>query len=282
MSPEYGATMGFFPVDDQTIDYLRTIGTDPKQIEKITNYLKAQKLYRVYDGSVPDPDYSGAIMELDLATVKPSLSGPKRPHDRVDMNNMKADFQACLSNAVGFKGFGIAPEQLAATSTFTYNGQEHTLSHGSVVIASITSCTNTSNPNVMLQAGLLAKKAVEKGLTTKPYIWTSLSPGAGVVTKYFESAGVNVYLDALGFSTAGYGCMTCIGNSGSLPQEVQDAIAANDLVAAAVLSGNRNFEGRVSPNTRANYLASPPLVVAYALAGTVNINFETDPIGHDQ
>lgn len=183
---------------------------------------------------------------------------------------------------MGFKGYGIAQDQIAASTTFSFNGEEHTISHGSVVIAAITSCTNTSNPSVMLQAGLLAKKAVEKGLKTKPYIWTSLSPGSGVVTKYFESSGVNQYLDQLGFTTAGYGCMTCIGNSGTLPQEVQDAIAAHDLVAAAVLSGNRNFEGRVSPNTRANYLASPPLVVAYALAGTVNINFEVDPIGTDQ
>ena len=247
----------------------------------ITRYLKAQGLYRTYDGSVADPEYSGDIMELDLATVKPALSGPKRPHDKVDMADMQSDFQACLSNPVGFKGFGLAEDQLAATSTFELDGQQYTLSHGSVVIAAITSCTNTSNPSVMLQAGLLAKKAVEKGMSTKPYMWTSLSPGSGVVTKYFEASGVNTYLDQLGFTTAGYGCMTCIGNSGSLPQAVQDAINENDLVTAAVLSGNRNFEGRVSPNTRANYLASPPLVVAYALAGTVNINFETDPVGTD-
>ena len=282
MSPEYGATMGFFPVDDQTIKYLNLIGTDAHRVKMITEYLKAQGLYRVYDGSVPDPDYSGDVMELDLATVKPCLSGPKRPHDRVDMAAMKDDFQTCLTNPVGFKGFGLQQDALAATSSFEMDGQQYSLSHGSVVIAAITSCTNTSNPSVMLQAGLIAKKALEKGLMTKPYIWTSLSPGSGVVTKYFEASGVNTYLDQLGFTTAGYGCMTCIGNSGSLPQAVQDAIAENDLVAAAVLSGNRNFEGRVSPNTRANYLASPPLVVAYALAGTVNINFETDPVGMDQ
>ena len=281
MSPEYGATMGFFPVDDQSIEYLVQIGTEPHRVKMITQYLKAQGLYRVYDGSVPDPDYSGDLMELDLSTVKPCLSGPKRPHDRVELDNMQADFQACLTNAVGFKGYGIGADKVGASTTFTFNGEEHTLSHGSVVIAAITSCTNTSNPSVMLQSGLLAKKAVEKGLKTKPYIWTSLSPGSGVVTKYIESAGVNTYLDQLGFTTAGYGCMTCIGNSGTLPQEVIDAINANDLVAAAVLSGNRNFEGRVSPNTRANYLASPPLVVAYALAGTVNINFEVEPVGTD-
>ena len=281
MSPEYGATMGFFPVDDQTVQYLNQIGTEPERVEMITRYLKAQGLYRTYDGSQADPEYSGDIMELDLATVKPALSGPKRPHDKVDMADMQSDFQACLTNPVGFKGFGLAGDQLAATSTFELDGQQYTLSHGSVVIAAITSCTNTSNPSVMLQAGLLAKKAVEKGMSTKPYMWTSLSPGSGVVTKYFEASGVNTYLDRLGFTTAGYGCMTCIGNSGSLPQAVQDAINENDLVTAAVLSGNRNFEGRVSPNTRANYLASPPLVVAYALAGTVNINFETDPVGTD-
>jgi len=281
MSPEYGATMGFFPVDDQSIEYLVQIGTDPHRVKMITQYLKAQGLYRVYDGSVPDPDYSGDLMELDLSTVKPCLSGPKRPHDRVELDNMQTDFQACLTNAVGFKGYGIGADKVGASTTFTFNGEEHTLSHGSVVIAAITSCTNTSNPSVMLQSGLLAKKAIEKGLKTKPYIWTSLSPGSGVVTKYIESAGYNTYLDQLGFTTAGYGCMTCIGNSGTLPQEVIDAINANDLVAAAVLSGNRNFEGRVSPNTRANYLASPPLVVAYALAGTVNINFEVEPVGTD-
>ena len=194
---------------------------------------------------------------------------------------MKTDFNSCLTNKTGFKGFGLQQEQLEKSTTFQFNGQEHTIKHGSVVIAAITSCTNTSNPSVMLAAGLLAKKAIEKGLQTKPYIWTSLSPGSGVVTKYFEASGVNTYLDQLGFTTAGYGCMTCIGNSGTLPQEVIDAINENDLVAAAVLSGNRNFEGRVSPNTRANYLASPPLVVAYALAGNVNIDFETEPIGND-
>lgn len=247
----------------------------------IIAYLKAQGLYRVYDGSVPDPDYSGDLMELDMATVKPALSGPKRPHDKVNMEDMKTDFNNCLSSPVGFKGFGIDEDKMAASSTFTFEGEEFTLKHGSIVIASITSCTNTSNPSVMLQAGLLAKKAVERGLKTKPYIWTSLSPGSGVVTKYFENAGVNQYLDQLGFTTAGYGCMTCIGNSGTLPAEVIEAINENDLVASAVLSGNRNFEGRVSPNTRANYLASPPLVVAYAIAGTVDINFEESPVGID-
>jgi len=212
-------------------------------------------------------------MELDLSTVVPCLSGPKRPHDRVAMSDMQSDFKACLTNQVGFKGFGIAEDKLADSAKI--EGTDFELSHGSVVIAAITSCTNTSNPSVMIQAGLVAKKAIEKGLTTKPYIKTSLSPGSGVVTEYFQKSGVDKYLDQLGFTTAGYGCMTCIGNSGDLTEEVSNAITSSDLVAAAVLSGNRNFEGRVHPLTRANYLASPPLVVAYALAGTVDINYDS-------
>lgn len=220
-------------------------------------------------------------MELDLSTVKPSLAGPKRPHDRVELANMKKDFNSCIAAPVGFKGYNIAEEERASTSPFTYDGTEYQLSHGSVVIAAITSCTNTSNPDVMLAAGILAKNAVEKGLSVKPYIKTSLSPGSGVVTKYFELAGVTPFLDKLGFTLSGYGCMTCIGNSGDVHASVGQAITAKDLVVASVLSGNRNFEGRVHPLTRANYLASPPLVVAYALAGTVNIDFETEPIGTD-
>jgi aconitate hydratase len=281
MSPEYGATMGFFPVDSVTLQYLAMTGADDKRIAMIEQYLKAQGLFRVYDGSQADPVYSGAVMELDLASVLPSLSGPKRPHDHVHMKDMKDDFKACLDNKVGFKGFAIPKEKQADASKFTYNGKEYELKHGSVVIAAITSCTNTSNPSVMLQAGMLARNAVNKGLSTPEYLKTSLSPGSGVVTAYMNSSGVAEYLDKLGFTTAGYGCMTCIGNSGEIPQEVTDAINANDLVASAVLSGNRNFEGRVHPITRANYLASPPLVVAYALAGTVDINFEKDPIGKD-
>lgn len=220
-------------------------------------------------------------MELDLSSVRACLSGPKRPHDRVELSNMKKDFQSCLSAPVGFKGYNIAQERLGATSKFTFEGQEYELHHGSVVIAAITSCTNTSNPDVMLAAGLLAKNAVEKGLRVKPYVKTSLSPGSGVVTKYFEMAGVTEYLNKLGFTLSGYGCMTCIGNSGDLHEAVSEAITKEDIVASAVLSGNRNFEGRVHPLTRANYLASPPLVVAYALAGTTSIDFETEPIGHN-
>jgi aconitate hydratase len=282
MAPEYGATMGYFPIDEQTIEFLRMTGRDAKSVAATEAYLKAQGLFRVYDGSQPDPYYSGAIMELDLSSVKPCLAGPKRPHDRVELANMKNDFNACLKNPVGFKGYAIPEEKLGSSSKFVYEGQEYELKHGAVVIAAITSCTNTSNPDVMLAAGVLAKNAVEKGLKVKPYIKTSLSPGSGVVTSYFEKAGVDTYLNKLGFTLAGYGCMTCIGNSGELHDAVSEAITKEDIVASAVLSGNRNFEGRVHPLTRANYLASPPLVVAYALAGTTNIDFETEPIGQDQ
>ena len=282
MGPEYGATMGYFPVDDKSIDYLKLTGKDPEMIKGIKAYMERQGLFRKYDGSMRDPVFSGDILQLDLGKVEPSLAGPKRPHDRVDLSNMKKDFNACLTNKVGFKGFELPKERLADESKFNYKGKEYSLKQGSVVIAAITSCTNTSNPGVMLSAGLLAKNAVEKGLSVAPYIKTSLSPGSGVVTKYFEAAGVQKYLEQLGFYTAGYGCMTCIGNSGDLDAEVSDAIKAKDLVVSAVLSGNRNFEGRVHPLTRANYLASPPLCVAYALAGTVDIDFEKDPIGKDK
>lgn len=282
MAPEYGATMGYFPIDEKTLDYLNQTGRDHHKVKVIEEYLRAQGLFRLYDGTQPDPNYSGDIINLDLSTVTPCVSGPKRPHDRVELSKMKADFNSCLSAPVGFKGYGIPNEKLASTSKFTFNGAEYEISHGSVVIAAITSCTNTSNPDVMLAAGLLAKNAVQKGLSVKPYIKTSLSPGSGVVTKYFESAGVTEYLNALGFTLSGYGCMTCIGNSGDLPEALAEAITREDIVASAVLSGNRNFEGRVHPLTRANYLASPPLVVAYALAGTTDIDFETQPIGQDQ
>ena len=241
--------------------------------------MKAQGLFRVYDGSQPDPTYSGEVMELNLADVKPSVAGPKRPHDKVEVASMQKDFKTCMTAPVGFKGFNVAEENLGAKATIQHDGKDHTITHGSIVIAAITSCTNTSNPNVMLQAGLIAKNAVEKGLTCASYIKKSLSPGSGVVTKYMELSGFNTYLDKLGFTTAGYGCMTCIGNSGNLPEQLDEAITSNNLVVASVLSGNRNFEGRVHPLTRANYLASPPLVIAYALAGRCDIDFETEPIG---
>eukprot|EP00397_Hematodinium_sp_SG-2012_P005866 GEMP01005890.1.p1 GENE.GEMP01005890.1~~GEMP01005890.1.p1 ORF type:complete len:899 (+),score=196.01 GEMP01005890.1:116-2812(+) len=278
MSPEYGATMGFFPVDDQTMDYLKQTGRDPAKLDLIAMYLQAQGLYRVYDGSQTDPTYS-SLLELDLSTVEPCLAGPKRPHDYVALRNMQSDFRACMSAPQGFKGFNIPQARLADTSEFTYQGQQYTLRHGSVVIAAITSCTNTSNPGVMLGAALMAKKAVEKGLNVAQYIKTSLSPGSGVVDAYLKHSNLLTYLEQLGFYTAGFGCQTCIGNSGELDESVANAIAENDLVAGAVLSGNRNFEGRVHPLTRANYLASPPLVVAYALAGRVDIDFEKEPIG---
>jgi aconitate hydratase len=281
MAPEYGATMGYFPIDEQTIDYLKLTARDAHNIDRVQAYLEATGLFRTYGGDSVDPDYTGDILELDLSKVVPCLSGPKRPHDRVELSNMKNDFVSSLTNTVGFKGFGLGEEEAKKEHTFTFEGNDYTLRNGSLVIAAITSCTNTSNPDVMLAAGLVAKKAVEKGLSVAPYVKTSLSPGSGVVTKYYEISGVNQYLDKLGFNLAGYGCMTCIGNSGDLHKDLHKAIEESDLVVASVLSGNRNFEGRVHPLTRANYLASPPLVVAYALAGRVDIDFETEPIGKD-
>ncbi|XP_029311041.1 cytoplasmic aconitate hydratase [Cottoperca gobio] len=278
MCPEYGATAAFFPVDDVSIQYLEQTGRDAKKLLYITKYLKAVAMFRDYNNVSQDPDFT-QIVELDLTTVVPCCSGPKRPQDRIAVSNMKQDFETCLGAKQGFKGFQVAPERHSTAVPFQFNGKEYTLNHGSVVIAAITSCTNTSNPSVMLGAGLLAKKAIECGLSVKPYIKTSLSPGSGVVTYYLKESGVMDYLFQLGFEVVGYGCMTCIGNSGPLPEPVVEAITQGDLVASGVLSGNRNFEGRVHPNTRANYLASPPLVIAYAIAGTVRIDFEKDPIG---
>uniref|UniRef100_A0A673B3M5 Cytoplasmic aconitate hydratase n=1 Tax=Sphaeramia orbicularis TaxID=375764 RepID=A0A673B3M5_9TELE len=258
MCPEYGATAAFFPVDEVSIQYLEQ--TDMSVTASSLSLLLCQ------------------VVELDLSNVVPCCSGPKRPQDRIPVSEMKKDFETCLGAKVGFKGFQVAPERHSTVVPFEFNGNNYQLSHGSVVIAAITSCTNTSNPSVMLGAGLLAKKAIECGLNVKPYIKTSLSPGSGVVTYYLKESGVMDYLSQLGFEVVGYGCMTCIGNSGPLPEPVVEAITQGDLVAAGILSGNRNFEGRVHPNTRANYLASPPLVIAYAIAGTVRIDFETEPI----
>ncbi|KAM9989592.1 hypothetical protein ACTFIY_005627 [Dictyostelium cf. discoideum] len=277
MAPEYGATMGFFPADENTIDYLASTGRSSTKIEYIKNYLSSQGLMCNYK-SQSHPVFS-TTMELDLSTVVPSLSGPKRPHDRISLNSMKQDFNSCLSSPVGFKGFGLTAEQIQKKATFTFKGKQYTIGHGAVTIAAITSCTNTSNPSVMLGAGLLAKNAVEHGLEVAPYIKTSLSPGSGVVTEYFSHSGLQEPLNKLGFDLTGYGCMTCIGNSGELAEPLAEAITKEDLVVAGVLSGNRNFEGRIHPLLRANYLASPPLVVAYALAGTVDIDFETTPLG---
>lgn len=279
MCPEYGATVGFFPVDVKTLEYLRQTGRDEQMLRYAEAYLVANRMLRNYLDASQDPVFS-QVVELDLASVVPSLSGPKRPQDRVAMEDLQQDFKQCLSAKVGFKGYGLKPEHMPSKAIFSHEGQQHTLQHGSIVIAAITSCTNTSNPSVMLGAGLLAKKAVERGLSVAPYIKTSLSPGSGVVTYYLQESGVVPYLEKLGFNVVGYGCMTCIGNSGPLPDPVVDAIEKGDLVAVGILSGNRNFEGRVHPNTRANYLASPLLVVAYAIAGTVDIDLDKEPLGH--
>ncbi|XP_027061584.1 putative aconitate hydratase, cytoplasmic isoform X2 [Coffea arabica] len=278
MSPEYGATMGFFPVDHVTLQYLKLTGRSDETVAMIEGYLRSNKMFVDYSKPQQERVYS-SYLELDLAGVEPCVSGPKRPHDRVPLRQMKDDWQSCLDNKIGFKGFGVPKEEQSKVAKFSFSGQPAELKHGSVVIAAITSCTNTSNPSVMLGAGLVAKKACELGLEVKPWIKTSLAPGSGVVTKYLLQSGLQKYLNQQGFHIVGYGCTTCIGNSGDLQESVASAITEHDLVVAAVLSGNRNFEGRVHPLTRANYLASPPLVVAYALAGTVDIDFEKDPIG---
>jgi len=274
MAPEYGATMGFFPIDEKTIEFLRETGRDDKQVQLVETYAKRQSLFR--EKNAPIPRYTKTL-RLDLSTVKPSLAGPKRPQDRVLLSDMKTTFQKSLTAPTTERGFGLSQQELAKQGKV----DGPMISHGAVVIASITSCTNTSNPNLMIAAGLLAQKAVEKGLQVKPWVKTSLAPGSRVVTDYLQKAGLEPALEKLGFHTVGYGCLTCIGNSGPLPENVAAAIVKNDLVAAAVLSGNRNFEGRVNPLVKANYLASPPLVVAYALSGTVDFDMENDPIGHD-
>ena len=276
MAPEYGATMGFFPVDAETLRYLRQTGRLEDEVEAVEAYSKAQGLFRTDD--TPDPEFQD-MLSLDLSTVQPSLAGPKRPQDRVLLSDMKREWQEGLQKPVEERGFGLTNEQLEETGTLNMAGQALQLKHGDVVIAAITSCTNTSNPSVMMAAGLVAKKAVEAGLTVKPYVKTSLAPGSKVVTEYLNDTGLTPYLEQLGFYTVGYGCTTCIGNSGPLPEPVVAAINEGDLVAASVLSGNRNFEGRINPHVRANYLASPPLVVAYAIAGTVDIDLSTEPLG---
>lgn len=277
MAPEYGATVGFFPVDEETLNYLRMTGRDEEQIKLVEAYYKAQGLYRT--DATPDPVFTDVI-ELDLSSIVPNLAGPKRPQDRVELTNMKQSFNDVLRTPIDKGGFGLSDEDIAKKSTVQHpNGEKTEISTGSVVIAAITSCTNTSNPSVMLGAGILAKKAVERGLTKPAYVKSSLTPGSKVVTQYLYDANVMDALEALGFHVAGYGCATCIGNSGPLPDEVSKAIAEEDLTVAAVLSGNRNFEGRIHAQVKANYLASPPLVVAYALAGTVDIDLTNDPIG---
>ena len=278
MAPEYGATMGFFPVDDVTLSYMRQTGRTSEQIQLVERYTKEQGLFRTDDG--PKLNYTKTL-SLDLATVEPSLAGPKRPQDRISLKDMKRSFNESLTAPIGKTGFGLEKSALERTATVNDNGHSSEITHGAVVIAAITSCTNTSNPSVMVGAGLLAKKAVERGLRVAPHVKTSLAPGSRVVSDYLDKANLTESLKELGFHTVGYGCTTCIGNSGPLPEPVASAIKSGDLIASAVLSGNRNFEGRVNPLTKANYLASPPLVVAYALAGSTDIDLVTEPIGQD-
>ncbi|MEZ5773608.1 MAG: aconitate hydratase AcnA [Hyphomicrobiaceae bacterium] len=269
MAPEYGATCGFFPVDDDAIKYLRATGRAPQRVALVEAYAKAQGLYRLANGD--EPVFTD-VLELDLGSVEPSIAGPKRPQDRVALARAKVGFEKSLENEFGKAGEAAAVE-------VQVQGEGFQLKHGDVVIAAITSCTNTSNPSVLIAAGLLARNALRRGLKTKPWVKTSLAPGSQVVTDYLARAGLQGDLDALGFNLAGYGCTTCIGNSGPLPETISKAVKAGDLVAAAVLSGNRNFEGRVNPDVKANYLASPPLVVAYALAGSMRIDLLNEPIG---
>jgi aconitate hydratase len=279
MSPEYGATMGFFPVDEETLRYLRQTGRTEEEVDRVERYAKEQGLFHTKE--TPDPVYSGT-MELDLASVEPSMAGPKRPQDRVPLSAMKQSFERVLTAPVKDRGLGLSSEETRRTATIASNGAREEIGHGAVVIAAITSCTNTSNPSVMLAAGLLARKARERGLRVPAHVKTSLAPGSKVVTEYLEETRLLDDLAALGFGLVGYGCTTCIGNSGPLPPDVARAVTENDLVAAAVLSGNRNFEGRIHPLVRANYLASPPLVVAYALAGTVDTDLVNEPLGRDK
>ncbi|HEY5313114.1 MAG TPA: aconitate hydratase AcnA, partial [Pirellulales bacterium] len=279
MAPEYGATMGFFPIDRETLDYLRRTGRTENEVQLVERYAKEQQLFR--SDETPVPSFT-RTMSLDLSTVEPSLAGPKRPQDRVPLKAMKQSFEQALRAPINQRGYALDDAALARTAHVPVDGTSVPITHGAVVIAAITSCTNTSNPSVMLGAGLLAKKAVERGLSVKPYVKTSLAPGSRVVTDYFERAGLTPYLKQLGFHTVGYGCTTCIGNSGPLPGPVAKAVTDGDVVASAVLSGNRNFEGRVNPLVKANYLASPPLVVAYALAGTTDIDLTREPLGTDQ
>ena len=279
MAPEYGATMGFFPIDAETLSYMERTGRSDELVKAVEAYAKDQGVFRTDD--TPDPDFSDTL-ELDLSTVEPSLAGPLRPQDRVLLKDMQKTFHHVLTAPQGPQGFALDSSKLDAKAMVKDNGKSTEIGHGAVVIAAITSCTNTSNPSVMVGAGLLAKKAVERGLSRKPYVKSSLAPGSKVVTEYLNAAGLTEYLNDLGFHTVGYGCTTCIGNSGPLPDPVREAVHEGDLVATSVLSGNRNFAGRISPDVRANFLASPPLVVAYALAGTVDIDLDNDALGKDK
>jgi aconitate hydratase A / 2-methylisocitrate dehydratase len=278
MAPEQGSTVSYFPIDQQTINYMRLSGRSTELIDLTERYAKEQGLFR--SESTPDPEFT-RVMEVDLGSIEPAVAGPKRPQDRIPLYKVGPTYQQTLTAPIGIKGIGLNEDDLQRTGTVALNGNIEKISHGAVVIAAITSCTNTSNPSVMLAAGLIAKKAVKKGLTVKNYVKTSLAPGSTVVTEYLKKSGLLPYLEKLGFNLVGYGCTTCIGNSGPLAKPVAKAILENELVVSAVLSGNRNFEGRVHPLTKTNYLASPPLVVAYALAGSTAIDITTAPLGID-
>ena len=275
MAPEYGATCGFFPVDETTLDYMRLSGREDSHIEDVKRYLSAQGMFHTLE--TPTPSFTSNL-SLDLSTVEPALAGPKRPQDRVDLSAMKNHWKKSLNAPLGHSGHGIHESNNASSSKVGSRGID--LKHGDIVIAAITSCTNTSNPSVMIAAGLLARKARQAGLTIAPSVKPSLAPGSRVVTEYFDAAGLTEDLDSLGFSVVGYGCTTCIGNSGPLDVDIEAAIDEADLIVGSVLSGNRNFEGRIHQKVKANYLASPPLVVAYAIAGTLDVDFETDPVGN--
>ena len=276
MDPEYGATCGFFPVDERTMEYLRLTGRDEQALQGVESFAKAQGLW--YNSEDAEKSYT-AVLELDLSTVEPALAGPKRPQDRVDLKNMKSHFAHSLTHEVGHQGHGLEPSDLNRGAIVERDGEMYDLNHGDVVIAAITSCTNTSNPDVMLAAGLVARKARSLGLDVKPWVKTSLAPGSRVVTEYYEATGLQEDLNALGFNVVGYGCTTCIGNSGPLPEEIEAAIDAENLIVGSVISGNRNFEGRVHGKVKASYLASPPLVVAYAIAGSLEIDLTNEPLG---
>ncbi len=277
MAPEYGATCGFFPVDETTLDYLALSGRDNSHIENVRRYLSAQGLFRTQN--TPPPEFTTSL-SLNLGTVTPSMAGPKRPQDRVPLSGMKSHWRESLNAPLGHQGHGINPSR--NSTRVEVRGKGCTLGHGDVVIAAITSCTNTSNPNVMVAAGLVAKNAHDKGLKIKPWVKPSLAPGSRVVTEYLDASGLTPYLEDLGFNVVGYGCTTCIGNSGPLDENIEEAIDGGNLVVGSVLSGNRNFEGRIHQKILANYLASPPLVVAYALSGTLDIDFDRDPIGRTE
>ncbi len=279
MAPEYGATCGFFPVDDRTLEYLRLTGREESAIIGVEEYCKAQGLW--YDVANQEKSYT-ALIELDLSTIQPALAGPKRPQDRVDLSDLKSHFRETLTAKLGHHGHGLEPRDLSNSAIVEMGENRYDLNHGDVVIAAITSCTNTSNPSVMISAGLLARNARQKGLDVKPWVKTSLAPGSRVVTEYYEATGLQDDLNAMGFNVVGYGCTTCIGNSGPLPDEIDAAIDEGGLIVGSVISGNRNFEGRVHNKVKASYLASPPLVVAYAIAGTLDINFDNEPLGYSK